>query len=276
MQKHVDKGPSVETDPLRVAVVTGSAMGIGAETARRCAATGMAVVVSDLDDTLGQSVAGQIRAEGGRAIYRHADVASEDDLASLVQASVDEWGRLDLLVNNAHWEVRVPVTDLRIEDWDKSQAILVRSHILAAKHAVPIMRRQGGGTIVNIASIHAFAVTPHYESYETAKAAVIQLTRGLARDLGPDGIRVNSICPGLIETERIAARHAENPARAEFIRTLHPVRRIGTPADVAGVVLFLASPAASFITGQAIVVDGGITLDMSLAVAGRVWDQFHS
>ncbi len=251
-------------------------MGIGAETARRCAAAGMAVVVSDVDDEPGHSVVKEMRAAGGRAVYRHADVGREEDLAALAQVAVDEWGRLDLLVNNAHWEVRVPVTDLRAEDWDKSQAVLVRSHILASKYAAPVMRRQGGGSIVNIASIHAFTVTPNYESYETGKAAVIQLTRGLARDLGPDGIRVNCICPGLIETERIAARHAENPARAEFIRSIHPVRRIGTPADIAGVVLFLASPAASFITGQAIVVDGGITLDMSLAVAGRVWDQFHT
>src|SRR6266508_5308850 len=164
-----------------VTVITGSAIGIGAETARRCAAAGMAVVVSDVDDETGQSVVEQIRTAGGRAIYRHADVGLEEDLERLVKAAVDEWGRLDLLVNNAHWEVRVPVTVLRAEDWDKSQAVLVRSHILATKHAAPVMRRQGGGSIVNIASIHAFTVTPNYESYETGKAAVIQLTRGLAR-----------------------------------------------------------------------------------------------
>src|SRR5690349_8717790 len=100
-----------------VAVITGSATGIGAETARRCAAAGMAVVVSDLDDALGEQVATQIRATGDQAIYRHCDVAQEADLASLVNAAVDEWGRLDLLVNNAHWEVRVPVAELRAEDW---------------------------------------------------------------------------------------------------------------------------------------------------------------
>jgi NAD(P)-dependent dehydrogenase (short-subunit alcohol dehydrogenase family) len=261
---------------MNVAVITGSAQGIGAETARQCAAAGMAVVVSDIDDALGQAVVEQIRASGGQAIYRHADVAREDDLAALVRAADDELGRLDLLVNNAHWEVRVPVADLRAEDWDKSQAVLVRSHVLAIKHAAPIMRRQGGGTIVNISSIHAFTVTPDYETYETAKAAVIQLTRGLARDLGPDGIRVNCICPGLIVTERIGARQAAQPGREQFLKSIHPLRRLGTPADIAAVVLFLASPAASFITGQPIVVDGGITLEMSLALAGRIWEESTS
>ena len=261
---------------IPVAVITGSAMGIGAEVARQCAAGGYAVVVSDLDDVLGEAVVAQIREGGGQAIYRHADVAQENDLAALVDAAEQEWGRLDLLVNNAHWEVRVPVEDLRAEDWDKSQAILIRSHILAAKHAVPLMRRQGSGCIVNIASIHGLAVTPNYETYETAKAAVIHLTRGLARDLGPDGIRVNCICPGVILTERLSARYAEQPERTAFLKSIHPLRRFGTPADIAGVVLFLASPAASFITGQPIVVDGGITLDMGLGLAGRIWDQFHS
>jgi NAD(P)-dependent dehydrogenase (short-subunit alcohol dehydrogenase family) len=259
---------------MNVAVITGSAQGIGAETARQCAAAGMAVVVSDIDDALGQAVVEQIRATGGQAIYRHADVAHEDDLATLVRAADEEWGRLDLLVNNAHWEVRVPVADLRAEDWDKSQAVLVRSHVLATKHAAPIMRRQGGGNIVNISSIHAFTVTPDYETYETAKAAVIQLTRGLARDLGPDGIRVNCICPGLIVTEKIGARQDAQPGREQFLKSIHPLRRLGAPADIAAVVLFLASPAASFITGQPIVVDGGITLDMSLALAGRIWEEF--
>jgi NAD(P)-dependent dehydrogenase (short-subunit alcohol dehydrogenase family) len=258
-----------------VAVITGSAMGIGAETARRCAVSGMAVVVSDIDDVLGNGVVEEIRAAGGQAIYQHADVSQESDLAALMDAAVCEWGRLDLLVNNAHWEVRVPVTDLRAEDWDRSQAILVRSHILGAKHAVPVMRRQGGGNIVNVSSVHGLAVTPNYETYETAKAAVIHLTRGLARDLGPDGIRVNAICPGIILTERLAARYAEQPERTAFITQAHPLRRLGTPRDIAEVVLFLASPAASFITGQAIVVDGGIMLEMSLGLVGRSWDALH-
>ncbi|MBI3974194.1 MAG: SDR family oxidoreductase [Chloroflexi bacterium] len=255
-----------------VAVITGSAQGIGAELARRCATRGYAVVVSDIDDALGETVAASIRDAGGRAIYQHADVAQEADLAALVGRAAATWGRLDLLVNNAHWEVRVPVTDLAVEQWDRSQAVLVRSHVLAAKHAVPVMRTQGGGNIVNISSVHGLAVTPNYATYEAGKAAVIHLTRQFARDLGLDGIRVNCICPGLIVTEIIGARLAAQPGRAELLKTLHPVRRLGTPGDIAEVVLFLASPAAGFITGQSIVVDGGMLLEMPLAIAGRIWD----
>ena len=263
------------TGEAHVAVITGSAMGIGAEIARCAAARGMAVVVSDVEDADGEAVAASIRATVGQAIYRHADVAEEDDLAALVQAAAGEWGRLDLLVNNAHWEVHAPVTELRVEDWDKSHAVLLRSHVLATKHAVPVMRAHGGGNIVNISSVHGLAVTPNYATYEAHKAAVIHLTRQLARDLGPDGIRVNCICPGLIVTEKIGARLAQQPGRAEFLETIHPVRRLGTPADIAEVTLFLASPAASFITGQAIVVDGGMLLEMPLALAGRLWEELQ-
>jgi NAD(P)-dependent dehydrogenase (short-subunit alcohol dehydrogenase family) len=257
--------------PQQVAVVTGSAQGIGAEIARQAATQGMGVVVSDVDDTRGEATAAAIRDRGGTAIYQHADVADEAQLAALVEVAVRAWGRLDLLVNNAHWEVRVPVTELRAADWDRSQAVLIRSHVLATKHAVPVMRAQGGGNIVNISSVHGLFVTPDYATYEAAKAGVIHLTRQLARDLGPDGIRVNCICPGLIITESYAERLAAEPGRADYLTQFHPVRRLGTPADIAAAVFFLASPAASFITGQALVVDGGVTLEMSLALANRFW-----
>jgi NAD(P)-dependent dehydrogenase (short-subunit alcohol dehydrogenase family) len=154
--------------------------------------------------------------------------------------------------------------------------VLVRSHALGAKHAVPVMRAQGGGNIVNIASIHALATTPNYATYEAGKAAVVHLTRQLARDLGPDGIRVNCICPGYIKTEKLAADLAQRPGREEFLNRIHPVRRVGTPRDIAEAALFLASPAAGFITGHPIVVDGGLMLEMGLSLAGRIWDESRS
>lgn len=257
----------------QVAVITGAAQGIGAETARRCAAASMAVIIGDIDGARGEILAEAIRQSGGQAVFQYADVSLEEHLAALVQTAAERWGRLDLLVNNAHWEARVPVTELTQEQWDRSHAVLLRSHILAAKHAVPLLRAGGGGSIINISSIHGLAVTPHYETYEAHKASVIHLTRGLARDLGPDGIRVNGICPGLIITERLAARYAEQPGRLEQIRAIHPVRRLGTPADITETILWLASPAASFITGQSIVVDGGITLQMGLSLANQLWDE---
>ena len=255
----------------QVVVVTGSAMGIGAEIARRCAARGMAAIVSDVEDTLGEGVAEEVRKAGGKAVYQHADVSQESDLARLVERAVAEWGRLDLLVNNAHWEVHVPVAELTADQWDRSQAVLVRSHVLAVKHAVPVMRAQGGGNVINISSVHAHAVTPNYATYEAAKAGVVHLTRQLAFDLGPEGIRVNCICPGYIVTERAAAGLAQRPGQDERLKTIHPLRRLGTPGDIAELVLFLASPAASFITGQPIVSDGGMLLQMPLATANQLW-----
>jgi len=262
----------LEVDHGDVVVITGSARGIGAEIARRCAARNMRVVVSDIDDQPGESLVADLRAAGHHAIYHHADVACEQDLAALVDRTVAEWGRLDLLVNNAHWEATVALTELTMETWDRSQAVLVRSHVLAAKYAAPVMRNQGRGNIINIGSVHGIAVTPHYACYEAGKAAVIHLTRQLARDLGPEGIRVNCICPGFIMTEQNVAWLAEHPGYEEFYRAMHPVGRLGTPGDVAELVLFLASPAAGFITGQPIVIDGGQTLEMSLTVALRVWE----
>ncbi len=255
----------------RVAVVTGAAQGIGAATARRLCRSGARVLVTDIQDRAGQRTADAIHDEGGVAVYRHADVSREADVRGMVEEAVRLWGRLDILVNNAHFEVHGSVLDLSVEEWDDSYAVLVRALFLGAKHALPHMRAAGGGSIVNIASVLGRHPTRRYATYTSAKAAVPQLTRQMAVDFGPDGIRVNTVTPGTIDTGR-----RDVPDRESEAARLHPLRRTGVPEDVANAICFLVSDQASFITGADLVVDGGSTIPFywePVEAARRLWKE---
>jgi len=255
----------------RVGVVTGAARGIGASTARRLARSGAAVLVTDISDEAGRGVAQAIAAEGGTAAYLRADVAAESDIRAMIAEAVRLWGRLDILVNNAHFEVRGSAVELSVEDWDRSYAVLVRALFLGAKHAVPHMRAAGGGSIVNIASVLGRQPTRRYATYTSAKAAVPQLTRQLALDFGPDGIRVNTITPGTIDTGREA-----EPDRDSEAARLTPLLRTGVPDDIAHAVCFLVSDQAGFITGADLLIDGGATIPWfwePVEGARRLWKE---
>ena len=254
-----------------MAVVTGAAQGIGAATARVLAGSGARVLVTDIQDARGQGVAAVIQAEGGVAAYLHADVSVEADIRGMVDAAVRLWGRLDILVNNAHFEVHGSALELSAEDWDRSYAVLVRALFLGAKYAVPHLRAAGGGSIINLASVLGRQPTRRYATYTSAKAAVPQLSRQLALDFGPDGIRVNTVTPGTIDTGR-----DEVPDRESLAARLHPLRRTGVPGDVAAAICFLASDQASFITGADLLVDGGSTIPFywePVAGARRLWKE---
>ena len=237
----------------RVAVITGAAQGIGAGTARRLAASGASVVVADIQEARGREVVAAIKHAGGVASFVYADVSEERQIEAMVDAAVAHYGRLDILVNNAHFEVHGSATEISAEDWDRSYAVLVRALFLGAKYVIPHLRAQGGGSIVNIASVLGRHAKTRYVTYTSAKAAVAQLSRQLALDYGPDAIRVNTVTPGVVLTE-------SEPSSSDAVLNTTPLRRAGLPADIANAVCFLVSDQADFITGADLLVDGGITV----------------
>jgi len=258
----------------QVAIVTGGAWGIGGATARRLASDGARVLVADLDVAGATSNVARIAEAGGTAIAMSVDVADGAQIEAMVARAVAEWGRLDILFQNAYRDDGShagSAVELEEAAWDGAMAILVKALYLGAKYAVPQMRASGGGNIVNTASVHGVLMAPRRIAYETGKSAVIGLTRQMATDFGPDNIRVNCILPGHIVTERTAPRWAENPERLEFFKQHYPLRRVGAPDDIANAVAFLVSSEASFITGHALAVDGGMTVqlqeDLTVATA---------
>lgn len=247
----------------RVTLVTGAASGIGAATARLFAQEGARVMLADIQDALGQAVADAITADGGTARYVHADVAVAEDVAGMVHATVAAFGRLDVLVNNAGMGRGGFVTELAEEDWDRVLDVDLKSVYLGCKYAIPEMRKTGGGAIVNTASVAGLRGSARLTAYSAAKAGVINLTRSVAAEAGQYGIRVNCVCPGIIRTP-IWRTVIDLPAEAQdalwqrmAARVL--LGRVGLPEDVARAILFLASDDAAYITGAALVVDGGLT-----------------
>jgi NAD(P)-dependent dehydrogenase (short-subunit alcohol dehydrogenase family) len=241
----------------QVALVTGAARRIGREIARTFAEQGAQVLVADIDDPTGERTVAEIRAAGGVASFAHADVGRSDDIRAMIETAVAQFGRLDILVNNAHWEKRGTVVELDEADWDRSFAVLLKALFLGCKFAIPEMRKVGGGSIVNIASVHAYHVSDGYVTYQTAKAGVVHFTRQVAWDFGPENIRCNCICPGDIPLPSEVAAHASDPGFLEQRVLLKAIKRPGHPQDIARAALFLVSGLADWITGQALTVDGG-------------------
>jgi NAD(P)-dependent dehydrogenase (short-subunit alcohol dehydrogenase family) len=249
----------------RAAIVTGGAMGIGGATARRLAEEGARVLIVDIADDGGRQNVDTIRGSGGTAECLACDVSTEAGVQQMVEHAISLWGRLDIVVNNAYALDRIGRFDaVRIteEEWDQGMNVGLKAMFRAARFAVPHLRAAGGGAIVNLSSVHGLMAERGQLVYETLKAGVIGLTRQLAVEYGPDGIRVNAVCPGHIVTERIAERWSEHPETLRFFAEQYPLRRTGTPTDIANAIVFLCSEDASFITGQSLVVDGGLTIQL--------------
>jgi NAD(P)-dependent dehydrogenase (short-subunit alcohol dehydrogenase family) len=248
----------------KVAIVTGGGMGIGGATARRFAQEGARVLIADVNAEAANANAERIRQAGGVAVAAQIDVSQQDDVRKMVNRAVAEWGRLDMLVNNAFGRKEPDGSALTISDveLDYALTIMVKTLVWSARYAVPHMQQSGGGSIVNIASVHGLLMAPKTFGYEAGKAAVIGATKQMAIDFGPLGIRVNAICPGHIVTERIQAYWDKVPSQLAMIEAQYPLRRAGTPDDIANAVHFLCSDEASFITGHSLVVDGGLTIQL--------------
>jgi len=250
----------VSVNARPAAVVTGGAQGIGRATVRELLEREYAAVIVDCDREAGEETLEEYRSLGP-VRFMAADVAEEADVARVVSQTVAEFGRLDVLVNNAAVSRRMPVTELSLADWNRVLAVNLGGLFLCAKHAAPHLRA-ARGVMVNIASTRALMSEPDTEAYSASKGGVVALTHALAMSLAPE-VRVNCVSPGWIETgdwqkakTRRVARHSERD------RAQHPVGRVGRPADVAALIAYLVSPEAGFVSGANIVIDGGMTRKM--------------
>jgi NAD(P)-dependent dehydrogenase (short-subunit alcohol dehydrogenase family) len=248
----------------RVALVTGAGSGIGRAAAELFAAEGAAVAVVDLAAEAAEEAAGKITAEGGRSIALAANVAVAAEVESAVARAVREFGRLDVLYNNAGVNSAGSVADATEDDWDRCFAVNAKGTFLCSRAAVPYLERAGGGAIVNQGSVAGLVAVPNFAAYCAAKGAVVALTRSMAIDLAGRRIRVNAICPGTVFTplmEPMLRARGDGDLEAGLAKTVvkYPIGRLGTPAEIARVALFLASDDASFLTGSIVTADGGMT-----------------
>ena len=249
----------------KVALITGGASGIGEGTVRLFAREGASVVIADIQDDQGARLAAEL---GARVAYVHTDVGRETDVQSAVAEAVRRFGRLDCIFNNAGFGgVGGRIEAIDIAGFDQTIGVLLRGVLLGMKHAAPVMKRQGGGSIISTASVAGLTAGFGPHVYSAAKAAVIQLTKTVAMELGEHNIRVNCICPGAIATPifgkglGMSAEQAEAlvPQMKGILQNVQPIKRSGLPEDIAQAVLWLASDDATFVNGHALVVDGGLT-----------------
>lgn len=246
----------------KTALVTGSGAGIGRATALKFAAEGANVVVSDIHAKGGEETLAMIHKAGGRAMFQLADVSDAAEVAALVAGAVDEYGRLDCAVNNAGIEGRiVPIVDQTEDNYDAVMSINAKGTFLCLREEIRHMVAEGGGAIVNLSSVAGLVGFPGLSPYVASKHAVIGMTRNAALEYGKAGVRVNAVCPGGIDTRMLDSLADQSTGGAQNSRQmmapLHPIGHIGTPEEVANLIVWLCSPQGSFMLGAIVPVDGG-------------------
>ncbi|MHB1207576.1 MAG: SDR family NAD(P)-dependent oxidoreductase [Rhodospirillaceae bacterium] len=247
----------------RVGLVTGSAQGIGAVLVDGLCRAGASMAIVDLQEERGMAFEAEIKARGGKALFIKADVTSEAAMAAAIAKTAEHFGGFDILVNNAR-----PLDRNRhdfpdnLAGWDMEQDVLLAAPARTIKAALPYLKASGRGVVVNLASVVGYTVSHTSLGYHVAKAGVMQLTRYLAHRLGPNGIRVNAICPGIVDRDT-GTKFTDDPRAKAVLDRIVPLRRTGSGKDIANAAVFLCSDAGSYITGQTLVVDGGLTLPLS-------------
>ena len=249
-----DVGPKMRLHN-KIAIVTGAGSGIGKAVALRFAEEGAKVVVDDVNDINGASTVAAINDAGGDATFVNADVSNMTDAEKLIAETLDVYGTVDILVNNAICST----ADVLNNNWEPNLAVALRGTSHCSDAVIPVMQQAGGGSIVNIASVNGLIGLQGIHAYSAAKGGVIALTRSMAVAYGKDNIRINCICPGTIQTEVWEPMLERNPQILDEITPWYPLGRIGQPIDIANAALFLASDEASFATGAVFVIDGGLT-----------------
>ncbi|MBI2994491.1 MAG: SDR family oxidoreductase [Gammaproteobacteria bacterium] len=248
----------------KITIITGAGSGIGRATALLFAREGACVLAADIDGDKATRVTAEINNDGGRAEALAADIAEEADARRIASRAAELWGRVDVLVNNAASFHHKRVEDADRADWEKAWSVNVLGTSLCSRYAAEIMKKQGGGAIVNIASINGLIAMPDWMTYNASKAAVIEMSKSMAMDLAPFHIRVNCVCPGVTDTPALQRAIEElGASREEVIKAyIEPqclIKRFGKAEEIAPAILFLASDEASYMTGATVVVDGGYT-----------------
>ncbi|MCL5743572.1 MAG: glucose 1-dehydrogenase [Acidobacteria bacterium] len=246
----------------KVAIVTGAGSGIGKASAELFAEQGAKVVVVDWNRDAGEGTAAAIRNAGGEALFCHADVSNAGQAEAMVRAAVERYGALNVLMNNAAVQIMSTLAATSEQDWDRLHSVNLKGVFLGSKYAIPAMIRSGGGSIVNMSSALGLVGDHDLAAYGAMKGGIIAMTKAAAIGYGPQGIRVNAICPGDVNTPMVADyfnRSADPDALHREVYAKYALRRIAEPREIAQVAAFLASDASSFMTGSIVVVDGGLT-----------------
>lgn len=242
----------------KVAIVTGSAQGIGRAIVERFAREGALVAAADINDARGQPVVDAVCAGGGHAKYFHCDVGKASDVDALVSGTVEAYGGVDVLVSNAALVTYTMLVDTSEEDWDRVLDVNLKSAFLLSRRCIPLMAQRGGGSIILFASIHARTTAATVTPYVASKGGIVSLTRCLALEAAPHQIRVNCILPGAIATPMLLENWGDLPPEQHPLMPRIPLKRIGTPDEIARVVQFLATDLSSYMTGSELLVDGGM------------------
>jgi NAD(P)-dependent dehydrogenase (short-subunit alcohol dehydrogenase family) len=247
----------------KVALITGAGRGIGRAIAHKMAQEGALVAIADIDLESAQSVAEELFQQDCQSLAIQTDITRENEVQRAVSQAMERFGRVDILVNNAGKNFYYDATTMSEEDWDNALNVDVKGAWLCCKHILPSMKAAKAGSIINIASVHARITAPGHFPYAAAKSALVGLTRNLALDYARYNIRVNAICPGWVRTGLVQGwfdQQADPKAAEDRVLSFQPLRRIGTPEEIANFVAFVASDEASFITGAELVIDGGMSI----------------
>lgn len=243
----------------QVTIITGAGKGIGKGIAKRFIEEGSIVVIATLEDDEGKKTEKELTEAGGKAVFIQTDVSSEESIKRMVEKTYSLFGKIDTLINNAGITIFKSLEEATIEDWNKLINIDLRGPFLCSKYVLPYMKQSKSGSIINISSNHSIATLPHTEIYAAAKGGINAMTRSLALSLGEFGIRVNAICPGFTNTPHYSNWLAKMGDVEEEIEKLHVLGRISNPEDIGNLAVFLSSDHSSMITGENIVIDGGVS-----------------